>query len=280
MSRFFALFVLLCPLIFSGCFRHREAPHRPVSADSVRTALALKDSVERVVLTDVEIGDLPAELAGMPELTTLLLRGAAVGDMGVLPSIAGLRTLDISATSNGMLPSAVTACNGLKRLYCADNEMKQLSADIGRLTQLEYLNLDRNELAVLPEEIGACVGMRWLRLNSNKLEVLPDGIAAMSQLQRIYLKNNRFNAVPEVLRNLTLLEDIDLSGNPVTELPGWLFELPRLRQLNLDNCRIAALPPDLKVPEGLQVLSLTRCTLSSEDKKRLRKLFSGVHIAF
>jgi leucine-rich repeat protein SHOC2 len=280
MNRYCILVMFACALLCGGCFKHKEAPHRPVTANSIEKAVEIKADVERIVLTGSRIGDLPAELSSMPKLSTLLLRGAEIKSLSVLAEIPKLEVLDITATAQGELPDAVTAVSSLKQLYLAENKITALSAKIGSLINLEYLNLDRNELTSLPVEIGSCVKMRWLRLNNNKLTELPASVSGMKQLQRIYLLDNQLAAVPECLKDLPLLEDIDLSGNPVTEFPDWLTTLPKVRQLNFDNCKITKLPDDLTTLAGLKILSLGHCPVPKEEKLRIREALPDVQIMF
>ncbi len=280
MNRYFVLAMSALCLLCGGCFKNKQAPHRPVTAKSFEQAVELKESVERIEMTGAKIGDLPENLAAMPNLAILLLRGAELGDLSVLSSISKLTTLDISSTGQTNLPLSVVAASGLKQLYLADNKIETLSGRLGSLSNLEYINLDRNQLTALPDEIGGCVKVRWLRLNNNKLTELPASVNEFKQLQRIYLTNNQFTAVPDVLKDLLLLEDIDLSHNPVAEIPDWLVKLPRLKQLNFDHCKITKLPEDLSTLSSLQVLSLGHCPVPKEEKDRLGEALPNTHIAF
>ncbi|MFO7936660.1 MAG: leucine-rich repeat domain-containing protein [Kiritimatiellia bacterium] len=280
MKRCIILSMSIFSLLFCGCFKHKEAPHRPVTAQSLQEAVELKDSVERIEMTDSEVGDLPGDLASMPRLSVLLFRGAKLGDLSVLPSLEQLVTLDISRTGQKDIPVEVCSVTGLTQLYLADNKIETLSGRISSISSLEYLNLDRNQLVSLPEEIGNCVKLRWLRLNDNRLTVLPESIQKLTQLQRIYLANNKFKSVPEALQHLPVLEDIDMSGNPVKVFPDWLTELPEIRQLNFDGCQISELPEDLSCMSGIEILSLGRCPVSSGEKERIREALPRAHIAF
>ena len=280
MNRYLVFALVACSLLCSGCFEHKKAPHRPLTAKSMEQAVELKESVERIEMNGAKIGDLSRDLSAMPNLSILLLRSAELGDLSVLTSMPKLETLDISATGQSDIPPAVASVTGLKQLYLADNKIGALSGKIGSLSNLEYLNLDRNQLTSLPDDIGGCLKMRWFRLNNNNLSALPDSVAEFKQLQRIYLSNNQFKVVPGSLKDLPLLEDIDLSNNPVAEIPEWLVKLPLVRQLNFDNCKIVKLPEDLSALSNLKILSLGHCPVSKEEKSRIRKALPDTHVAF
>ena len=269
--------VLMC----SGCFKHREAPHRPVTATSVADAVAKKDTVERLNLSGQAIGALPQELAAMPKLSILLLRnGSGVTSLAVLPSLKALKTLDLSAVKVTDVPAEVFASAGLEQLYLAENGMATLAPAIGGLKGLTYLNLDRNQLTALPAALGDLAGLRWLRLNENKLTALPPELSKLTNLQNLYLRQNKLTAVPECLKGLASLEDVSLSGNQITEVPQWMAELPKLRQLDFDGCPIAKLPEKLDGWKKLHVLSLVHCSIAGTEKARLRAALPDTHIAF
>ena len=87
-------FAVVCLLAVTGCFKHREGPHRPVTARSVAEAVAQKEAVERLNLSGSSVGALSQELASMPKLTELWLRdGRDVTSLAVLPALKALRTL-------------------------------------------------------------------------------------------------------------------------------------------------------------------------------------------
>jgi len=277
------LLVLVVPSLVasSGCFKHRETPHRPVVARSLSEAAAQKEAVERLNLTGLEIGDLSKDVAAMPKLKELWLRDAKnVGSLAALRSCKALRTLDLSSAHLSTVPEDVCAAVGLEQLYLVDNGISSLPPALGDLAALQYLNLDRNQLTALPAEMGKLGELRWLRLNENKLAELPADLAKLVKLQRIYLRQNNFELVPECLKGLPLMEDISLSGNRIKEIPAWMTEIPKLRRLDFDGCAITKLPQDLSGWQHLQVLSLVRCPLDEAEKVRIRSALPEVHVAF
>ncbi len=268
-------------VILSGCFKHREAPQRPVEASSLAEAMALKGTVERLNLASQEVGALPQELAAMPNLKELWLRGGRnVGSLAVLKSCRALRTLDLSSAKLADVPADVFALAGLEQLYWVDNGVASLPPAVGDLVALRYLNLDRNQLAALPPEIGRLAGLRWLRLNENKLSALPPEVSKLTKLQRIYLRQNQLADVPECLKGLPLLEDVSLGGNRIKEVPAWLTEMPALRNIDFDGCPLTKLPGKLDGWKALQMLSLVRCPLDEAEKARIRQALPKVHVAF
>jgi len=116
------------------------------------------------------------------------------------------------------------------RLELVDNNVLNASyppnrtfpPELGDLTALEVLNLERNRLnADIPSELGKLVNLKVLNLSSNSLlGMIPPEIGDLVQLQELYLQANLLEgAVPEEITNLTQLEAIYLDNNELEELP-------------------------------------------------------------
>jgi leucine-rich repeat protein SHOC2 len=275
-------FSLVPALLLSGCFEHREAPDRLVTATGLESARHLRETVQKVDLGGDTLGHLPNELAGMPRLECLMLRRAAVTNFGVLPQLNGLRVLDLSEMQLAQMPGEIMSLARLQHLYLSDNALTNLPAALSALENLTYLNLDRNRLAALPENPGALKSLRWLRLNQNELVALPESIGQSTQLQRLYLRKNRLQALPETLVQCLLIEDLALSENQLAAFPELLTRLPRLRNLDLSGNPLADFPDEdtLARMQALRLLTLTHCKVSPEMQKRLRAALPKCLITF
>jgi len=273
---------ILSVLLLSGCFEHREAPERLMSAVGIEAARQMRATVQKVDLGGAKLDRLPEELAEMPRLECLLLRGAEAADFGVLPRITALRMLDLAAMRLAQVPEEVTRLANLQMLYLSDNALTNLPPALGMLGSLTYLNLDRNRLAVLPQTLGDLRALRWLRLNQNQLAALPEAVGSLAQLQRLYLRDNRLRALPEALAGCALIEDLALSGNQLDAFPELLTRLPRLRNLDLSGNPLATFPEDeaLARMSALRLLTLTRCNVRPEMRERLRAALPKCLIAF
>ena len=88
-------------------------------------------------------------------------------------------------------PRGLTLNGGMDPVW-----LDYLPPEIGKLTNLEILNVDFNNLTTLPPEIGNLTNLTNLDMSNNYLTELP----------------------PEI-GNLTNLTDLELGINPLTALP-------------------------------------------------------------
>lgn len=270
MKVFFLISATAAGMLLSGCFSHREAPERPVTASSLGEAVACRETVQRVVLNGSKLASVPTELASMPALATLYLRDNAITDFAGLASLPALGELDLSGVRMEKAPAELEALRNLKRLYLTGCWLTEFPASAATLPQLEYLNLDRNRLKSLPDALPA--GLRWLRLNANGLESLPESIGALSGLRRIYLNDNALKSLPESFGTLAELEDAALSNNKFEAFPEVLLALPKLRNLDLrGNPGVTALPAEIGRMKALRTLTLAGCRIPKEERDRIRK---------
>ncbi len=262
---------LAAAALATGCFDHREAPHQPVSANGLDEARANAAAVERVILNGERLAEVPAELASMPNLRILFLRGSSVTNLEGLASLKGVETLDLAEVRlGGEAPASLAFLPALRELYLSDCGLTSFPAFLAKSSALRYLNLDRNAIAEVPAD-GLPPSLRWLRLNNNRLSALPDTIGGLADLQRLYVRGNRLADLPDSLSALSALEDIAASDNAFTNFPPVLLRIPRLRNLDLRNCRgIASLPEGIGEMKALRTLTLTGCPIPKEERDRIR----------
>ncbi len=138
-------------------------------------------------------------------------------------------------------------------LSLENQNLSELSAEIGKFTNLKVLNLENNNLYELPEEIGLLKNLTSLDLSNNHLtnlpfsmrhltnlmkltfsrnniEVLPDIFEKMTNLRGIYAKRNKLNALPESLKN-TIIQVLDVRQNGFVNAPPIIFQIPSLKNI-------------------------------------------------
>ncbi len=126
-------------------------------------------------------GNLPAELGGLTELTTLDLGDNRL--RGMLPDLRALTRLqDLHLGDNqlsGSIPDWLDSLTQLQELSLRGNQLTgTIPEELGSLTQLDLLHLSRNRLTgPIPEALGALNGLATARFAGNALTgCVPDGL--------------------------------------------------------------------------------------------------------
>ncbi len=279
MKSIFPVLMGVSAALFAGCFSHREAPVRPVTARSVEEASAQRENVQRLILNGSALQAIPAELASMPRLETLYLRDSSIADFSGLASLSGLVELDLSGIKLDKIPEELEALPHLAKLYLTGCGLTEFPASVSEASELVYINLDRNRIQTLPEQLPA--GLRWLRLNGNGLTSVPETIGKLRDLRRIYLNDNALVSLPASFASLEALEDIALANNRLESFPEMLVGLPSLRNLDLrGNANITALPANIGDMKTLKTLTLAGCRIPKEERNRIRKALPECVINF
>ncbi|KAH0745881.1 hypothetical protein KY285_007538 [Solanum tuberosum] len=220
---------------------------------------------------------LPSNICQLKGLVKLIV--SCCSKLESLPEEIGdlenLVTLNAECTLISRAPSSITWLNKLKYLSFAYQESKFgvsfVFPEVNEgLRSLESLNLsDCNLLdGGLPEDIGCLSSLKTMYLNRNKFEHLPRSIAQLGALQSLYLSNctgleelpsftgmsnletlNLSNCniidgrLPEDIGCLSSLKELNLSGNSFEYLPRSIAQLGALRSLDLsDSKRLTQLP--------------------------------------
>ena len=279
MKSFFPVLTGVSLALLSGCFSHREAPARPVTARSLEEAAAQRENVQRLILNGSTLQAIPAELASMPRLETLYLRDSAISDFAALASIPGLVELDLSGVKLTKTPDELEALPHLARLYLTGCGLTEFPASVLGARELVYLNLDRNRIQALTNDLPA--SLRWLRLNGNGLSAIPESIGQLKDLRRIYLNDNAIASLPSAFASLEALEDVALANNRLEAFPEVLVGLPSLRNLDLrGNANITALPANVGDMKALRTLTLAGCRIPKEERDRIRQSLPDCVINF
>ena len=137
---------------------------------------------------------------------------------------------------------------------------------LGKLTNLEHLNLDRNQLSgPIPPELGNLTNLRYLNLDGNQLSgPIPPELGNLTNLEHLSLgavyafaevprdrrghgANELSGPIPPELGNLTNLEWLDLGSNQLSgQIPSELGNLTNLKTLYLGSNQLSGpIPPEL-----------------------------------
>jgi len=93
----------------------------------------------------------------------------------------------------------------ITQLTIHGNELKELSEDLGTLTELRTLDVWSNALRALPNSLGNCTELESLHVNSPPLQVVPDSIGCCIKLKFCVLNSNQLEMLPDSLGNCSKL---------------------------------------------------------------------------
>ena len=161
--------------------------------------------------------------------------------------------------NSGWLGAAGTECDWYG-VYCdgdgdyvheidlySNNLTGTIPADIGNLTNLDYLDLGANQLAgAIPTQIKNLANLTILWLEDNELTgTIPVEIGNLTNLETLALYSNNFTGIiPAEISNLTNLFILDLGGNNLTgSIPEGIGSLAYLTDLWLDSNQITGTIP-------------------------------------
>jgi len=117
--------------------------------------------------------------------------------------------------------------------------------EIVKLTKLKFLKVAM--LSSLPESIGKLTNLEELNLKDGRLTSLPESIGKLTKLEKLTLFNNKLTSLPPSIGKLTNLEYFNLGLNPkLTSLPPSFGNLTQLKKLYLFGTPITSLPKSIK----------------------------------
>ncbi|XP_022756329.1 probable LRR receptor-like serine/threonine-protein kinase At2g24230 [Durio zibethinus] len=118
---------------------------------------------------------------------------------------------------------------------------------IGKLTQLQSLDLSKNKITALPSDLWSLGSLKSLNLSSNQISgSLPNSIGNFGLLEVIDLSGNNFSGeIPAAISSLVSLQILKFSGNGFEgSIPTGILSWQSLVSLDLSANRLNGSLPD------------------------------------
>ena len=170
------------------------------------------------------------------------------------------------------------------RLVLNENELDgEIPAELGNLTNLEYLFLEDNTLTGgIPAELGSLTTLLFLYLNGNALDGgIPAELGNLALLLTLNLSDNQLNGqIPKELEGLTTLRELRLEDNELSGgIPAELGNFTNLQELRLSNNTLSGgIPAELGNLANLINLFLDGNALSGEIPAALGDLTNLLYL--
>ncbi|KAJ4958085.1 hypothetical protein NE237_025196 [Protea cynaroides] len=162
--------------------------------------VSLPDSIGLLInlkILDVSTNKLPALPDSISHCRSLVELDASFNSLTYLPTKIGYELVNLQRFSVHLnklrsLPTSICEMKSLRQLDVHFNELRGLPQAIGKLTNLEILNLSSNfsDLTELPETFGDLLNLRELDLSNNQIHALPDTFGRLDKLTKLNLDQN------------------------------------------------------------------------------------------
>jgi len=121
-----------------------------------------------------KLDSLPVELYKLSSLQTLILNNnklqlISFPDVSQKECLPHLQYVDLAYNQIEELPSFLFQCSQLSELFMAGSLLKNVSDQIGNMSQLKTLDLSKNSISDLPRELSNCSKLRSLLLTENPI---------------------------------------------------------------------------------------------------------------
>lgn len=173
-----------------------------------------------------------------------LSRGAAVD---VFPSgldkFPVLQKLSVRGQARcASVPEEVGKLKNLQMLDLSETGAKTLPDSFGAMSGLRHLYLSGNAMTNFPVQVCALEGLGYLNLDRNEIASIPDEVGQMKGLKWLRLNFNKLQSLPAGAAELKNVKRLYLRGNSFTNFPKVILEMTSLEELDLGKNKIKELP--------------------------------------
>nr|XP_006817047.1 PREDICTED: leucine-rich repeat and death domain-containing protein 1-like [Saccoglossus kowalevskii] len=183
-----------------------------------------------------------------------------IGVLSTVSQMTKLTYLNVEARANCIvsLPEKM-APEMLEELYLDDNELNDISnVKFNSMAKLRILSLRNNHLQTIPDSLGRVFNLETLDLEGNQINDIPENLS-WTRLKKINLSKNKLKQFPTQLEKAPQLENLNLSNNTLgdTTTRTLFSTLQKLKCLNIKNTDSKHIPDGCCHSENLEELILS-----------------------
>lgn len=164
--------------------------------------------------------------------------------------------LKINSFKGDSLPSQIGKLNQLENLEVNFGEFHSIPKSIGKLTRLKKLTISNGLTRLnIPSEIGQLINLVELNIYNYKIEFLPTEIGNLVNLEDVMLCG-KLESLPESVKNWKSIKKMYLAGNDLKEIPTYFYLFSELESLDISRSDISAISDSIKYLKRLRDLTL------------------------
>lgn len=165
----------------------------------------------------------------------------------------------------------------VKSLDLSDQKLKQLPADILKLSNLEKIDIGSNpdlDLVQTFDILKQIESLKILWLTDGKLKAIPDNISQLKNLEELWLDDNELTSFPEPVKQLSNLKYLRLFSNKIKSVSFKKQELPNLIYIDLCYNEFETFPVQLSVLHSLKRIIIWYNSINEIPRsiKRFKKI--------
>jgi len=197
--------------------------------------IAKLENLERIVLSDCALDEVPPQIERLTALRTLLVGSCRTSSFPVgFTLLKNLRRVSLERSTIGSLPAEFENLVQLEDLLLIGCPIKTVPTQLAKLPNLSYLSLANTKLGDF-QTLGLLTRLKSLNLTSCGLTSVPEEVYELKNLRRLELGYNQLGFFPERLSVLDKLEDLDLEYNHIKEIPREVAGWKNLRELSVKH---------------------------------------------
>lgn len=253
--------------ILAGIDRRRNNPH--LTSAYYETSGITRRDADALAALEWEIQKRFVPFSRSKRIKPYFIKNEATGN------VVWLSLRDLGLTR---LPEAIGRLRDLDYLDLSGNQLDRLPAEVGRIRALKKINLAGNQFTEIPPCLFYLPILQSLCLDHNQIRILPGRIGRLRHLAVLSIQSNRVQAITRMLGNLESLHTLNLNNNLLRKLPPNLAQVKCLTSLHARKNHLTRVPEELGQVEALEFLDLGHNQLDALPASmallgNLRKIF-------
>ncbi|QEE14972.1 leucine-rich repeat domain-containing protein [Promethearchaeum syntrophicum] len=139
-----------------------------------------------------------------------------------------------------------------------ESKTSNLPENIGNLTELKDLWIERQNITELPQSFSDLIKLRQISIRWSKLQSVNLLFERFTELEEMNLSANMLTEFPKNIEKAPNLTKLILNSNPIRSIPKSIAKSNSIERIDLESCKITTIPKALKKLPNLKRLNINR----------------------